>query len=52
MKIEQKTIDAALGQIDRERLRLRIEFDLAMAKLDKDERELLGLKPVSAPLEK
>jgi hypothetical protein len=38
-------IDAALSNIDRERARLRKEHERAMAKLDADERDLLGMKP-------
>ncbi len=45
-----KELDAALDQIDRERARLRAEFDRDMAKLDADERELLGLKPEATEL--
>lgn len=37
-------IDAALANIDQERKMLRRKFDHDMAKLDRDERALLGLK--------
>jgi hypothetical protein len=47
-KPSQFVIDRTLARIDRERKRLREEFDRAMAKLDADERELLGMKPEAA----
>jgi hypothetical protein len=41
---ERRGIDAGLAHIDRMRKKLREDFDRAMAKLDADERELLGLR--------
>ena len=42
-----RNIDSALAHIDRMRKKLRDDFRRDMAKLDADERELLGLRPVA-----
>ena len=42
--IDPLTVDHALASIDRMRKKLQADFDRAMAKLDKDERDLLGLR--------
>lgn len=42
------SIDRALAHIDQMRQTLRADFERAMAKLDADERELLGLRPADS----
>lgn len=44
---ERKDIDGALRHIERIREATTRDYERAMRKLDNDERDLLGLKPVT-----